>query len=350
MRRSPRAVAVQAFRGFGTARRVCVTGRVTVGREAVHRPREPDRRRRLGLRIRDALRLAVSRRVTGARVRIHCSGVTRDLAADPHGYFSTCLDLPASRDSGTWREYRVEVLAPAAEEAVAGRGEILIAGEGARRVIVSDIDDTVMRTGVANKAMMLWRLFTQSAHDRAPFPGIGALYRGLHRGPDGDEENPAIYVSRSPWSIYPVLEEFFQRHAIPVGPVLELRDWGISLRHPFPRRARGHKRQTLERVFEVFGDLPVVLIGDSGQHDPEVYAAMARRHRSRVAGIYIRDLELSGARRRELDGMGRTLAGLGTPMVTAVSTEEMARDMAERGWIPGAALAEVRAESAEGVP
>ena len=38
------------------------------------------------------------------------------------------------------------------------------------------------------------------------FPGVAALYRGLHEGPGGDEGNPMLYVSRAPWSIYEVLE------------------------------------------------------------------------------------------------------------------------------------------------
>ena len=38
-----------------------------------------------------------------------------------------------------------------------------------------------------------------------------------------------LYVSRAPWGIYEILEEFFQRHEIPVGPILFLREWGLEL-------------------------------------------------------------------------------------------------------------------------
>ena len=51
-----------------------------------------------------------------------------------------------------------------------------------------------------------------------------------------------LYVSRAPWGLYEMLSEFFQRHGIPVGPVLFLREWGLSWTHPLPRRATDHKQ------------------------------------------------------------------------------------------------------------
>jgi len=338
--------AVQPFRGFGSARRVCVAGQVRFGRSAEpRRYRQSDHRARLWHRIAGALRLAISARVPGARVRIRCAGAVCEVKADRHGYFDACLALPPQEIVPLWRDYRVELLEPAGGEVVAGKGEVLCATRTARRVIVSDIDDTIIATGVSNKLKMLWRLFAHGAAERVPFPGIAALYRGLHAG-SGTERNPMIYVSRSPWSIYPVLEEFFQLHDIPVGPVLALRDWGITLRHPFPRRARGHKRQVLERVLSVYPDLPLVLIGDSGQRDPELYTATVRRHPGRVAAIYVRDLGAGRRRRTALGVMQAEMAHLGVPMLIIESSEALAADAARRGWILPVDFEQVRDRSA----
>ena len=345
-------VSIQLFRGFGNDRMVCVAGQVAFGRDGRHqRPRDSDARRRLWHRLADALRLAISVRVPGARVRIHCGGVVREVITDRHGYFNACLELPPQPlVASLWCEYLVELAEPQqSEDRVTSRGEILLATPAARRIIVSDIDDTVIFTGVSNKLRMLWRLFAHSAEDRVPFPGIAALYRGLYTGRDAAEHNPMIYVSRSPWSIYPVLEEFFQQHRFPVGPVLQLRDWGVTLRHPFPRLARGHKRELVERVLAVYPDLPLVLIGDSGQHDPELYAATVRRHPGRVAAVYVRDLRLAERRSAELGALRAELGHLGVPMVIAASTEEMARDVEQRGWISPADLEEVNAMVARGL-
>ncbi|MGD2083367.1 MAG: DUF2183 domain-containing protein [Chromatiales bacterium] len=327
-------VSIQPFRGFGSDRTVCISGQVMFGRGTqVHRPRAQDERRRLWRRLVDALRLAISPRVPRARVRVLCGGTTREVVSDRHGYFSVCLEIPPQKTAALWREYLVELVEPETGEAVSGRGEILVATPASRRVIVSDIDDTVIFTGVSNKLMMLWRLFAHGVQERVPFPGIAALYRGLYGGGDGGEQNPLVYISRSPWSIYPTLEEFFQYHSIPIGPVLQLRDWGITLRHPYPRRARGHKHALLERVLEVYPDRPLVLIGDSGQRDPELYLAIAREHPDRIAAIYIRDLRLSKRRSAGLSAMRDELDGLGVAMVAAATTDEMARDARERRWI-----------------
>jgi phosphatidate phosphatase APP1 len=93
----------------------------------------------------------------------------------------------------------------------------------------------------------------------------------LHAGTSGDQQNPMLYVSRAPWGIYEVLEEFFDRHGIPVGPILFLREWGVSWTSPLPRKAEDHKRELIHNMLALYGDLPFVLIGDRGQHDPEIY-------------------------------------------------------------------------------
>ena len=99
-----------------------------------------------------------------------------------------------------------------------------------------------MQTGVANRLLMLWRLFGQGAAERLPFPGMAAFLRALHEGATGGELNPMLYVSRAPWGLFEVLDAFFKLHAIPVGPLLYLREWGLTLQSPLPRRTRSRNR------------------------------------------------------------------------------------------------------------
>lgn len=58
---------------------------------------------------------------------------------------------------------------------------------------------------------------------------------------------------------------------------------------------RAHKQQVLESLFQRFPQHRFVLVGDSGEQDPEVYAGMARRYRDRVVAIWIRDVTGEGA-------------------------------------------------------
>ena len=200
-----------------------------------------------------------------------------------------------------------------------------------------------MRTGVANKLGMMWRLFVRDADSRTAFPGVAALYRALHAGASGDECNPMLYVSRAPWGIYDVLEEFFQVHDIPVGPVLFLREWGMSWRSPLPRRAEDHKRVLIEAIMEVYGAMPVVLIGDSGQHDPEIYRRAVERYGARVLAVYIRDVSRRDARiRGEIEAMTAAVRAAGSDLVLAADTVAMAEHAAALGLVAPAAVDLVR--------
>jgi phosphatidate phosphatase APP1 len=93
-------------------------------------------------------------------------------------------------------------------------GDVFIQPSDCRFVVISDIDDTVMHTGVANKIMMMWRLFAEGAESRVAFPDMAALLNALHRGPNDSDSNPMLYVSRAPWSISSVLDSFFNMHSI----------------------------------------------------------------------------------------------------------------------------------------
>jgi phosphatidate phosphatase APP1 len=91
----------------------------------------------------------------------------------------------------------------------------------------------------------------------------------------------------------------------------------------------------------------VVLIGDSGQRDPEIYLDVARDHPRRVAAVYIRDLTPGGPRSRAVEALRPVLAELGAELVVADATEAMAVHAAGRGWIPRSVLPEVVRHAAD---
>jgi len=101
---------------------------------------------------------------------------------------------------GYWENVGLELVTP--DNGFRTQEQVYIPSDKAQRIIVSDIDDTVMYTGVANKLRMLWRVYAQGAEARTAFPGVGQFYKALHHGAFGDENNPVLYISRAPWSIY----------------------------------------------------------------------------------------------------------------------------------------------------
>ncbi|WP_161881706.1 phosphatase domain-containing protein [Deinococcus alpinitundrae] len=166
-------------------------------------------------------------------------------------------------------------------------------------VVVSDLDDTVLMTG-GPQGRALATFLNATVSNRAAFPDIAPLYhdfavRGL----------PIVYLSNSPLGLSEFLRSVLPARGLPSGPLL-LRplDW-ISL-----SASKSFKTQSLNALA---ADLPgqFVLIGDTDQKDPEVYAAFAGAHPGRVKGIAIRDV--SGAVRRA--EVLRVLANLGVPVV-----------------------------------
>jgi phosphatidate phosphatase APP1 len=335
-------IVLQPFRGYGTAEQVFLIGRVL---------RQPDWGRDLapGL-LRDVIdvgRRLAHRGVAGAEVEAELLGATATVATDRDGYFRVRMAPGTTPDGAArWHPMTLRLVRPAAIEAQAA---VFLTPPSARRVVISDIDDTVMHTGVANKLKMLWHLYGQDADRRVPFPGVGAFYRALGRGPDADADrptatgqgNPLLFVSRAPWGIYDVLTAFFEANGLP-GPLLFLREWGMRITKPLPRRALDHKRHLIEHMLEVIGDRPVILIGDSGQRDPEVYARVVHDFPGRVAAVFIRDLDRDADRSAAIRAMAEEVAAAGAELVLATDSLAMAERAAALGFIAGEDLDAVR--------
>jgi phosphatidate phosphatase APP1 len=324
----------EAYRGYGSREDVFVIGRVfrqpgwkTAGSGLIHD-------------LIDLGRLFLRYGVAGARVEARFSGSQGRFTTDDDGYFRVHLrpEQPPP-DARLWHSMALQLDEPETLEATV---EIYIPPPTCRFLVISDIDDTIMSTGVANKLKMLWRLFVEDAQSRVAFPGVASFLQALHLGRSGGEMNPMLYVSRAPWSIYQMLDEFFNLHQIPIGPLLFLREWGLTFQHPLPRRAEHHKRDLIEHMLAIYADLPVVLIGDSGQRDPEIYAQVVSKYPKRIIAVYIRNVSRNVDRPQAIESLAGDIADAGSAMLLAANTEVMTLDAIKRGLIAPAGDARVR--------
>jgi phosphatidate phosphatase APP1 len=332
---------LRPYRGYGSQTEIFLIGRVfrqpTLGWKIDEG--------RISQELIDVGRGLVRRGVGGAKVLARFGGAEQAFETDRDGYFRVhmrpAVPPPADR---LWHDIALELVRPIR---VAATGRLFVPpADRHHHVVISDIDDTIMFTGVASKARMLWRLFMQGARSRVAFPGMAALLRALHRGPSGGDVNPMLYVSRGPWSIYDVLDEFFNLHSIPIGPLLFLREWGLTLQRPLPRRAKDHKLVLIRNMLDLYRDLPFVLIGDSGQRDPEIYAQIVREHPGRVLAVYIRKVEADAERDRAIEALATEIVAAGSSLLLAADSMAMAEHAAARGLIPAAAVAAVASEQA----
>ncbi|CAM0556764.1 hypothetical protein EHLJMEHL_01852 [Vreelandella titanicae] len=336
-------MVVHPYRGYGSQREVFVMGRVfrqaALGRAIPRHGMLRD--------TADVARRVLRRGLADAQVEIHigenklCVGTDRDGYFDVHLPISHTLPIDVS-----W--HRADILVHCSGQTpVRTHVEVYVPPPEADLLIISDIDDTVMFTGVAEKLKMLYRLFVKKPHRRTAFPGVAPLYQALHRGVSERAERPILYVSRGPWAIYEMLETFFQINRIPVGPIIFLREWGISLRRPWPRRAEEHKRELIDRMLTLYNDMPCILIGDSGQHDPEVYIEIVKAYPDRIKAIYIRRVDKNPKREQAIQRLRDELVGTQCDLVLAADSVLIAEHAHAQGDISAHGLAAVQREVEE---
>ncbi len=328
-RRARGRLSILCYCGWGTPQACELTGRVVLPR-TLRPPQHADPRwRNFG----NVLRRLFSREIGGVEVRGSLQGVPASAVSDVDGFFTLRFqpgELPGAAgwplDEG-W--HSAELTIPGREGVSRALVQVI---DDARSIygLISDLDDTVIQSDVTRIGRMLVTVLTGNARTRSPFPGVGALYRALARHaappsapaaglpasvprqrPHEQRRNPVFYVSSSPWNFFDLLWQFLEYRRIPLGPLF-LRNWGADL-------LGGHatyKLAVIERLFAVYPGLRFVLAGDSGEHDPEIYAEVARKYPGRVLGIYIRDVGQGQAHERVL-GLRRELSRLGVDMVLA---------------------------------
>jgi phosphatidate phosphatase APP1 len=217
----------------------------------------------------------------GLRIQLQNNGQLFKLrsTSKSSGLFQGRLDIPRDRFDGsqtsislsTWGDFR------------STEGKVFLAGASGISV-VSDIDDTIKLTEVTSRSRMLSRTFLE---DFAPIHGMAKVYQ--HWAQQGGLFH---YVSSSPWQIYGPLQEYLLTHGFPEG-TMHLK-W-FRLRDEFLKRWRIIRRKGKAGVIAaMIKRMPYrrfLLIGDSGERDPEIYAKIARRFPYQVVGCLIRNLE-----------------------------------------------------------
>lgn len=335
-------IAIAAYHGYGTPERLWLRGRVL--EESRARPAgDADS---LWRNLANMYHRFDSDEIPGAHVIARYEGAEQAAVADDEGYFEINLAPPGPPPAGQlWQTVDLELAAPLrpGQAAVRATGRVLLPSRGAQFGVISDIDDTVIRTDATSLLRMVRSVLLGNARTRLPFPGVAALYRALHSGAEGPFVNPLFYVSSSPWNIFDLLADSFEFRGIPAGPIL-LRDWGFGGAAGLPTHHRVHKLAVITRILDTYPALPFVLLGDSGQEDPEIYREVVARYPQRILAIYIRDVT------RALLARGTAIAALadqvradGSELLLADDSLAVARHASDRGWIAADELDEIAA-------
>lgn len=205
-----------------------------------------------------------------------------------NGYATTSVTLDLSAlDASETAAGRIELTLASGGAGATLSGELfLVPPEGVS--VISDIDDTIKVTEVRDKSAMLRNTFLRPFK---PVPGMAALYSTWLT-------NRAVqfhYVSASPWQLYPALAAFRQTNGFPAGTFhLKTFRWKDETFLDLFQSPVEYKLAVIEPLLKKFPGRRFLLVGDSGEADPEVYGELARRHPLHVERILIRNVTGEG--------------------------------------------------------
>ena len=351
-------INVQLYRGYGTTRRVHVAGRV-LEEEGQTVPSPGDSVWRNFVRM---WKTFESDEVPGAVVRLSFAGQFAEVTADEEGYIEHVFE---AREAAPFPAGVGEIVAdlrdPIGErdgrpQKTRFRGEAYLPRPDAQFIVVSDVDDTVLHTDATSLLRAAVNTLFNNAYGRVAFPGVAAFYRALSRGTlpsnkGAEAINPFFYLTSSMWNVYDVMRLFFEVNEVPSGPIL-MRDLGLSPTKLLKGTHEEHKLKRAEELMAMYPGQRFVLIGDTGQHDAEIYHKIVMQlgdaAPQRVAAVYLRDVS-GDPRDAEVESIVEQIRATGVPCVAAETSADHAQHAAEAGLIHPAALDEIDAEAKDDV-
>jgi len=287
--------------------------------------------------------------IVGVAVELRIGAHTATEVTDDHGFANFSLPVPKLRVG--WHDAHAMTTPIEDGEVATGTGRVIKPSLQAPFLVISDIDDTILVTGLTEGVAMVTRTVLREADKRRAIAGMSSLYRGLSRGVPNRTGNRKpeptfFYVSTGSWSFYPLLQQFMQLRAFPQGPMF-LTDWGPTERY-VRRSGAEHKRTAIRRLFEAYPKMPFVLIGDSGQRDALTYAEMAREFPGRVRLIIIRQVgDDDDDRNIAVREQAETLRAEGIPFHLVLDAARAAELCQAEGLCDEETLVEVAGESGE---
>jgi len=209
--------------------------------------------------------------------------VVRSLPSKINGHFENYTIIPNKQLSelfdNRWLKYQTQ---PSKEDGNQFDGYVqLLSHDGVS--IISDIDDTIKESNVTDKNELLANTFVRNFK---PVDNMAKVYQTWY------SVGAAFhYVSAAPWQLFPPLWEFINTEKYPWGSFylryFRLKD---STFYQFLKSSKQYKIDTIEKIIKKYPNRVFILVGDSGENDPEIYGYLARKYSRQVMKIYIRNL------------------------------------------------------------
>ena len=322
------------FKGYGNETDVFIQGMV-IEDKGLAKPKD---KHRFWTNMLSTIKRFSSDEIPGVKVSATFLGESKTVETDELGYFSFHFQFENKQDdllTKEWHSIHFELLDKIIENQprIHTTGEVRIVSHRQKRILVSDIDDTIMISHSTRILKKLRLMLLKNALTRSPFQGVSKFYRALTLGKEEAENNPFFYVSSSEWNLYDLLDDFFHFNHLPKG-VFMLRKlkWSIYKFWKSGDGSHEHKFEKIKSLLEFYPEQKFILIGDSGQHDPVIYSRLAFEFPGRIETIFIRKIR----KRTFFDGnenIGKKLKEVNTAYYEVKNTHEAALAAVRHGFI-----------------
>ena len=287
-------IHIEPLYAFGNENRVLVKGRVVES----YRQSKPSQKKNYFQNLLASLRRYAGNAIPDVKVELKYHGEKIVVDSDEEGIIDCIFELSEDSVNG---EDSIELrIIP--EEGIKPEHDlvtypVLRYPTDYPRGTISDIDDTILISHATQVGRKFWLSISKNAYTRRPFPGVSAFYHAL----TNDGKHPVFYVSSSDWNLYDMIRDFLNFRNIPPGPLL-LKDLHVNLRNIWKSGggSHQHKLDKILMLLELYPGMKFILIGDSGQHDPELYSEVIKSHPGRVVAVYIREIKKLSDQRRKL--------------------------------------------------
>jgi phosphatidate phosphatase APP1 len=320
---------IQPYYGYGNRQEVFVHGRVienNILSKPIHKYRMWDN-------VIAMYKRYVSDSIPNTNIGISFNGQKKQVCSNSAGYFDATFQLEKPLDKD-WLKVDFKLLDRILDDQnnVTASGHVMVSERNSQFGIISDVDDTILISKATKFIKKLRLLLLKNAHTRLPFEGVAAFYHALQKGKTGKYFNPIFYVSSSSWKLYDLLIEFCDVRGIPKGPFF-LRTSRLEQFKFISSIHLDHKLQQIEKIMSMYPDVKFILIGDSGQKDPEIYLQVAKDFPGRVEAVFIRDIS-KDKRSQEIHKIGEKLfKDAGVELFYIETITQAAKHALSKGYI-----------------
>ncbi|NMM49961.1 App1 family protein [Marinigracilibium pacificum] len=318
-------VFIYPYRGFGNQKKARIHGRILEKEPIIHDKNElPDS---FWTNLKKTWKRYESDEIPGVTIKGEFYGIECTTISDNEGYFTLEFDgLNSTHLKNGWHPVNLEItdMPFDLEYEKKTTGEILICEQDNPFGIISDVDDTIIVSDAMHSIKRIITMISNDAPSRTPFEGVSELYHKLIQ----NFKNPLFFVSGSSYNLYDMLISFCEHHNIPKAPFI-LRDLGIDKEQWIREDSEPYKISNIERIMDIYPKLKFILIGDSGQHDPEIYFKVWKDYPDRILAIYIRDVHTED----RSDEVTKMAQEIDVPFLLMKDSHQAIEHARMEGWI-----------------